>query len=297
MRAIRVIGVCLALLLCARAAGAEEVRLRSGSDEIKAYLAVPRGGGPHPALVVIHEWWGLTDWIRAQADRLARQGYVVVAVDLYRGKATSDPEEAHELSRGLPHDRAMRDLRAVVGSLEARPDLAHDHVGGVVGCIGWCMGGGYALDLARTDRRIRAAVIAYGRPVEDPAELANMEAPLLGIFGTEDRGIPPASVRKFWVAVERAGKRLELHEVLGVGHAFMNPANKSGYNGLAAGAACADIDSFLARFLRPLLPSPAMSQPLGAPPQAAAVLRRSASSTAAAASSTPAPCAYAASGR
>jgi carboxymethylenebutenolidase len=90
---------------------------------------------------VVHEWWGLTDWVKGETQKLAEQGYVALAVDLYRGKVTSDPEEAHELMRGLPEDRAISDLKAAFNYLNTRKDVERGHIGS----IGWCMGGGFSL--------------------------------------------------------------------------------------------------------------------------------------------------------
>src|SRR5439155_13686383 len=89
----------------------------------RGYLVLPAGSGKHPAIVVIQEWWGLNDWIRDNAARFAGQVYVALAVDLYRGRSTSDPAEAHELMRGLPEDRALADLEAGFNDYAARSDV------------------------------------------------------------------------------------------------------------------------------------------------------------------------------
>ena len=104
--------------------------------------------GKLPALVVIHEWWGLNDWVKEQASKLADQGYVTLAIDLYRGKVATTPEEAHEIMRGVPDDRATRDLYGCAAFLRSQPTSIRDRVGD----IGWCMGGGYALNLALQTR-------------------------------------------------------------------------------------------------------------------------------------------------
>ncbi|HEY7699584.1 MAG TPA: dienelactone hydrolase family protein, partial [Vicinamibacteria bacterium] len=106
--------------------GPGEVAIPSGSDQAVAYLARPKGQGPFPALVVIHEWWGLNPQIRGMADQLAREGYLSLAVDLYRGKQTDNPEQAHELMRGLPDDRALRDLAAAFAYLKTSPEVNPD---------------------------------------------------------------------------------------------------------------------------------------------------------------------------
>jgi carboxymethylenebutenolidase len=214
--------------------------------EAMGYLSVPDSKGPHPAIIVIQEWWGLNDWVRQQADRFARDGYVALAVDLYRGKVATDQELAHELSRGLPEDRAISDLKAGVDYLVKRSDVNARKVG----VIGWCMGGGFSLGLSLADPRIAATVINYGHLVTDPATIARIHAPILGNFGGNDRGIPPADVRAFEAALVKAGKKADLKIYDGAGHAFMNANNAAGYVPAAAKDANARVDAFLARTLR-----------------------------------------------
>lgn len=211
------IGGILGVLGAASAGAGETVRYPSGPDTVSAYLARPDGDGPFPAVILIHEWWGLDDWVRENADEFARRGYVALAVDLYRGRVTQDPAEAHELSRGLPEERALQDLKAAIDYLRGRPDVQKDRIG----VTGWCMGGGYALRLALTDARIRAVNINYGRLVFDEDRLRGLTAELLGIFAEQDRGIPPADVQKFEGLLQRLGKKAEIHVYPGVGHAFM----------------------------------------------------------------------------
>ncbi|HKB80066.1 MAG TPA: dienelactone hydrolase family protein [Thermoanaerobaculia bacterium] len=235
-----------AALLAATALNAATVSFPSSPGNGSGYLALPAGAGRHPALIVIQEWWGLNDWVRAQADRFAKEGYVAVAPDLYRGPSTSDPEVAHELSRGLPHDRAMADLEGAFHYLAERTDVDPARIG----VIGWCMGGGYALDLTVAEPRLAASVINYGHLVTDPATIARIHAPILGNFGAEDRGIPPADVRAFDQALQKAGKVSDIKIYGGAGHAFMNPNNKGGYRPEAAEDAWKRIEGFLARALR-----------------------------------------------
>ena len=141
-----------------------DVTLKSGDEEIKAFLAEPEGDGPFPGVVVIQEWWGLNDWIKENAKRLAGQGYVALAPDLYHGKVTDDPKVAGQLSRGLSHDRALQDLKASVDKLTSMANVKKARLG----TIGWCMGGGFALQLALHDERIKACTICYGRVVTNP---------------------------------------------------------------------------------------------------------------------------------
>lgn len=206
------------------------VQFTSGADTVAAYLATPRGKGTFPGMVVIHEWWGLNDWVKGQADALAQQGYVSLAVNLYRGKVATEPMEAHELSRALPEDRAQRDLKAGFEYLRLLPQTR----GKRLGVIGWCMGGGWSLTLAVNEPRLAACVIYYGRLLTEEAALRRITCPVLGVFGDNDRGIPVELVRAFESAMKRLGKRVEVHIFSGAGHAFANPNNRQGYNQQAA---------------------------------------------------------------
>ena len=104
--------ISAALVVHADAPKTQTVEFPSGKETISGFLAVPDKPGQYPALVVIQEWWGLNDWVKEQTEKLAAQGYVALAVDLYRGKTATDAAEAHELMRGLPQDRAIRDMQA-----------------------------------------------------------------------------------------------------------------------------------------------------------------------------------------
>jgi carboxymethylenebutenolidase len=225
MRMALVLSLTSILALSAFAAEGKPVSYPSGGEQVNAILYTPAGKGPFPSLVVIHEWWGVNDWVKEQASRLADQGYAALAIDLYRGKVASTPDEAHELMRGLSTDRANRDLRAAVAFLKTQKDLDPKRIGD----IGWCMGGGHALDLALQEPTLAAAVINYGRLTTDPAKLKNINAASLGIFGGQDRGIPVADVRQFEKQMKELGKKIEVVIYPDAGHAFENPNNKAGY--------------------------------------------------------------------
>jgi carboxymethylenebutenolidase len=224
----------------------EGVSYKSGDETVGGYLALPESKGRHPAIVVIHEWWGLNDWVKEQAERFAQQGYVVLAVDLYRGKSASSPDEAHELMRGLPQDRAVRDLKAAFDYLASRPDVIKNRIGSV----GWCMGGGLSLQLAVHEPRLAACVVNYGAMPTDPAAIQDIRAPVLANFGAEDRGILPDTVRAFEKAMKDASKTINVKIYEGAGHAFENPNNKSGYRHDAAMDAWARTVEFLGQTLK-----------------------------------------------
>jgi carboxymethylenebutenolidase len=232
--------------LTALAADSRNVSYKSGEETVNAVMYTPPGKGPFPALVVIHEWWGLNDWVKEQASELADQGYVTLAIDLYRGKVATTPDEAHEIMRGVPEDRANRDLLAASSYLRAQKNVDPKRVGS----IGWCMGGGYSLDLALNDPKLKAAVINYGHLAADDATLKKINAPILGIFGGQDRGIPPADVNKFEAQLKALGKTVEIHIFPDAGHAFENPDNKQGYRADDAAQAWKLTVDFLAKNLK-----------------------------------------------
>lgn len=211
--------------LWARPGKTETVSYKSGDEAVTGYLALPDSAGLHPAIVVIHEWWGLNDWVKEQAQKFAQQGYVALAVDLYRGKVADNPGEAHELMRGMPQDRAVRDLVAAFDYLASRPDVNKAKIGSV----GWCMGGGLSLQLAIHEPRLAACVVNYGAMPTDAADIQKIQAPVLGNFGAEDRGISPDAVHAFEKAMKAAGKTIDAKIYDGAGHAFKNPNNKQGY--------------------------------------------------------------------
>ena len=207
------------------AAESKAVSYKSGDETVQGVLYTPPGKGPFPAIIVIHEWWGLNDWVKEQASKLSDQGYVALAIDLYRGKVATTPDEAHEIMRGVPEDRAKRDLHAAFEFLATQSNVKKDRIG----AIGWCMGGGYSLDVALQEPTLAADVINYGHLATDPEALKKINAPILGLFGAQDRGIPPEDVHKFEQTLKQMGKKIDVKIYDDAGHAFENPNNKSGY--------------------------------------------------------------------
>lgn len=242
--------VCLAFVLLfalsAFAATAKNVSYKSGDETVQAMLYTPDGKGPFPGIVVIHEWWGLNDWVKEQASKLAGEGYVALAIDLYRGKVATTPDEAHEIMRGVPEDRAKRDLHAAVEFLKSQPNVKQDRVAS----IGWCMGGGYSLDVALQEPALTATVINYGHLATDPGSLKNINAALLGIFGGQDRGISVDDVKKFEQTLKQQGKKIEVVIYPDAGHGFENPNNTAGYRADDAADAWKRTVSFLASTLK-----------------------------------------------
>jgi carboxymethylenebutenolidase len=249
MKSILACLACFAALLLvapAIAATSKDVSYKSGEDTVKAILYTPAGKGPFPGIIVIHEFWGLNDWVKEQASKLADQGYVALAIDLYRGKVATTPDEAHELMRGVPEDRAKRDLHAAFQYLQAQANVKKNRIG----AIGWCMGGGYALDVALQEPELAADVINYGHLATDPESLKKINAAILGIFGAQDRGIPVEDVKKFGEALDRTGKKVDIVVYPDAGHAFENPNNKDGYRPKDAADAWDKTVKFLAETLK-----------------------------------------------
>jgi carboxymethylenebutenolidase len=225
MRQLLALTFALAIASPARAEDAKVtskmIDFTSGKEKIKGFLAQPEGKGPHPGLIVIQEWWGLNDWIKDQAKRLAARGYVCLAPDLYRGSVATEMATARKLMMGLPQDRALGDLKAAGDRLAKLENVDREKLG----VIGWCMGGGLALQASLADKRLKACVICYGRVVTDADKLEPLNASVLGIFGKEDKGIPVAEVRKFGDALKKAGKSVEALHEYEAGHGFMREKN------------------------------------------------------------------------
>ncbi|HYX20047.1 MAG TPA: dienelactone hydrolase family protein [Thermoanaerobaculia bacterium] len=233
----------LVFALAALASAGTMVSYPSGSETVSGYLAFPEGAGRKPAIVVVHEWWGLNDWIKSRADAFAKEGYVALAVDLYRGKVATDADMAHQLMRGLPDDRALRDMKAAVAYLKARPDVD----GARIADIGWCMGGGLALDLAVAEPTLAGGVIYYGHLMTDPKTIDSLKVPLLGNFGGQDQGIPPESVKEFEATAKKDGKSVDFKIYPDAGHGFASGPNPK--NPADAQDANARAEAFLKKVL------------------------------------------------
>ena len=200
---------------------AETVTYRSGDEEIHGFLCHTSDARKHPALLLIHDDFGLTDWVKEQAKRLAQQDYVVLSVDLYRGEVVTNIEDAHIMDRGLPEDRVFRDLKAAVDYLASR----HDVNAKALGVVGWGSGGGYALDAAIRDPRLRAVVNCYGRLTTDAKLLAPLKASVFCIFAGKDRGIPPETIEQFRLAMNKADKPIAgLRVYAECAHGFLDPS-------------------------------------------------------------------------
>ncbi len=186
------------------------------------FLAMPADAAePLPGLIVIHEWWGLNENIKAMTRRLAGEGYVALAVDLYGGAVAQTPEQAQALMTGIvsDEDAARSNLRQAYQYLE-KYALAPR-----IGSIGWCLGGGWSLQTAMMfPDDLDAMVMYYGQLVTDSAELAKVHSPILGFFGELDESIPVRDVQSFRESLRQLGKQSEVLIYPHAKHAFANPS-------------------------------------------------------------------------
>ena len=203
------------LLAAMAAAELETVTIRSPSGRsARGALALPKA--PGPAILLLHEWWGLNDQIKSVARELAEAGYLALALDLYDGKVATDAETAGKHMGALDRAVAMDLMGAAIDWLRQHPKCS-----GKVGTVGWCMGGGLALD-ASVARPVDATVVYYGRVDHPPAELQQLKGPVQGHFAERDAWIDHAMVDPFAAAMKKAGKTLDLHWYE-ADHAFGNP--------------------------------------------------------------------------
>ncbi|HKG88057.1 MAG TPA: dienelactone hydrolase family protein [Nitrososphaeraceae archaeon] len=176
-----------------------------------------------PAVVMIHEWWGLNDNIKDMAYMLAKEGYVVLAVDLY-GEVATDPGRAMELSSSVRNnpEEAVANMQGAVNYLGSLENVNSSRIAS----LGWCFGGGQSLQLALNSEEhpLAATVIYYGNLVNDTESLSKIKWPVLGIFGDQDQSIPVDSVMQFEQALNEIGITNEIYIYPGVGHAFANPS-------------------------------------------------------------------------
>ncbi|MDP9466295.1 MAG: dienelactone hydrolase family protein [Actinomycetota bacterium] len=196
----------------------------SGGGQAHGYLALPASGSG-PGVVVVQEWWGLTDHIADVTDRLAAEGFVALAPDLFGGRTTHDADEAGQLMNELPVEQAARDLGGAVDFL-----LGHEAVtSSTVGAVGFCMGGGFVLLLAaQQDGRVSAAVPYYGVGPAVPKTFEGLTAAVQGHYGERDDFYPADDARAQAEQIRsESGAEVEFH-FYDAGHAFHNDTNKIG---------------------------------------------------------------------
>jgi carboxymethylenebutenolidase len=189
-------------------------------DDITGYFAKPSDDGKYPGVVMIHEWWGLNDNIKDMARLLANEGYLVLAVDLY-GEVATESADAGRLAGAARKDveGSNANMKAAAAYLKNHPQFS-----GTIASMGWCFGGQQSLNLALSGEKMDATVIYYGSLTDDENVLSQITWPVLGIFGEEDTGIPPAAVNAFKAALDNLEIQNDITIYEGVGHAFANPS-------------------------------------------------------------------------
>lgn len=224
----------------------QNVTFPSNGHQAHGYLALPPAGRG-PGIVVIQEWWGLTDWLAGVCDRLAEQGFVALAPDLYGGRVTHDFDEAGELMSSLDFATAARDLGGAVQFL-----LGHEAVTSEqVGALGFCMGGGFVLALAAQEGdRVGAAVPFYGVVPPDFDGFQKIRAAVLGVVALQDGMTPPDAAHHVFDRIREGGAHVEVADYDG-GHAFANSDNLLGtYDAAAADSAMERATAFLRQHVR-----------------------------------------------
>jgi carboxymethylenebutenolidase len=219
----------------------------SAKSNLVGFLAMPRDAAePLPGVIVIHEWWGLNDQVKTMARRLAAEGYVALAVDLYGGATATTPDKAQALMTTL-----MADPDAGRKNLQQAYDYLDKYaLSPRIGSIGWDLGGGWSLRTALLyPDQLDAMVMYYGQVIGERDQLAKLKVPILGFFGSEDKSIPVREVQNFRSALNELHKNAEVLIMIGADHGFANP-NSSNYNERSATEAWTKTLEFLKHNLK-----------------------------------------------
>jgi carboxymethylenebutenolidase len=214
-------------------------------NDTTGYLVEPEGEGPFPAVILIHEWWGLNANIKELAHQFADEGYVALAVDMYAGESATSPDGARALATSVREDKdpAFENLSAALTHLEKAKNVDADRIAS----IGWCFGGGWSYEMAKNDLGVDASVIYYGRfnPEDD---LSIMSSTIQGHFGEDDQSIPVDDVKAFQAKLKTASGDHEVFIYENAGHAFAN-SDSDAYQEESAEKAWERTISFLEEYL------------------------------------------------
>ena len=199
-----------------------QLAVKNGTP-VEGELAAPAGTGKCPALVLIQEWWGLSDHIRALVDRFAHEGFLTLAPDLYHGKIPPNVEEAGKLMTALDKPKAVAEIGEAVAFLES-----HERSSGKVAVIGFCMGGALAFAAAATLPRLAATVPFYGLP-SMKLDWSHVTAPVLAHFAKHDDWATASGAEEIKRAIDAAGKTTMVLHVYDAHHAFMRDSDAKVY--------------------------------------------------------------------
>ena len=223
----------------------EYIEFAANGGSAGGYLARPAEGGPFPGVVVIQEWWGLNPNICDIANRIAAEGYVALAPDLYHGQITAEPDEAQKIMMGVQEPQALQDMNGAVAALQARDDVRSDRIG----VTGFCLGGGMSLLLAMHNPAVTAAAPFYGIPGEGMAAADGITGAVLGVFAGKDDWVNAEAVDSIRTALEQHNVRHELH-TYDAEHGFFNDTSPDVYHPEAASDAWQKLKAFFAAELQ-----------------------------------------------
>ncbi len=208
-------------------------------------VAIPEGPGKHPAVVLVQEWWGINAHIRSLTDRLAKEGFLTLAPDLYHGTIAKDAAEAERLMKALDTSAALEDIAAAVTTLKQDP-----RSNGKVGVIGFCLGGALAFAAACHIEGLSAVVPFYGTPPAAKVDYTKVTAPILAHFGAKDDFAKASNAQAIKAELDRLGKPIRL-EIYDAGHAFMNDSRPEAFDAESAALAWSRTIAFLKEHLGP----------------------------------------------
>ena len=212
-------------------------------EDVGVFIARPEAAAVAPAIIIIHEWWGLNPHIEDVAQRFAREGFIAVAADLYEGRTAKDAQEASKLMGALKEETGLARLRTVLGHLRALPEVS------AVGVTGFCMGGTYALLMA-CHEKVEASAPFYGDVPVDTTLLGKLGCPLLFIGGEKDQWITTEKMRRLDTALKQYAKDGEVRVYQGADHAFLNDTRPEVYSKSDAEDAWQRVIEFFNRHLR-----------------------------------------------
>lgn len=227
--------------------GQEVVYATVEGQPVTGYLAQPENPTSEalPALITIHEWWGLNDNIQAMTRRLAGEGYTVLALDLYSGEIATDPAQARELMRSVMDAPGP----AQDNINQAAQFLTDEYSAPKLGSIGWCFGGNWSLRTGLLLPDLDAMAIYYGQLILAPEALDGLDMPVIGFFGEDDSSIAVEDVKVFESRLTALGNPVSINLYPGVGHAFANPSGQN-YDAAAAEDAWEKTTAFFATYLQ-----------------------------------------------
>ena len=224
----------------------ENIEFAANGGTAQGYLARPAEGGPYPGVVVIQEWWGLNPNICDIANRIAAEGYVALAPDLYHGAVTAEPGEAEKLMMSMQEPQALVDMSGAVAALQARDDVVADKIG----VTGFCLGGGMSLLLAMEHPAVTAAAPFYGVPGAGMGNAGQISGAVMGFYAGHDDWVNADVVESIRTALADAGVRHELHVYPQSQHGFFNDTNADVHDPEAAADAWQRLTAFFAAELQ-----------------------------------------------